>query len=78
MEGFIGPEYTKVVKMFLWKVLNNCLPTKKNLFCKKVVKDYYYPICKRQEETTTHALWSCSRVTDVWANKSSLVQKMVV
>lgn len=36
-----------VVKMFLWKALNNYLPTKMNLFCRKVVKYHLCPICKR-------------------------------
>ncbi|XP_042972836.1 uncharacterized protein LOC122304642 [Carya illinoinensis] len=64
-----------VVKMFVWKALNNCLPTKWNLACRKVIRDYLCPICKLQKETVTHALWSCGGAMDVWADKASPVQK---
>lgn len=57
--------------MFVWKALNNSLPTKRNLFHKKVIKEPSYPVCKRQEESITHALWSCNGATDVWASKRS-------
>ncbi|XP_042939565.1 uncharacterized protein LOC122274608 [Carya illinoinensis] len=66
-----------VVKMFVWKALNNCLPTKWNLACRKVVRDYFCPICKLQKETVTHALCSYGGAMDVWADKASPVQKWV-
>lgn len=43
-----------VVKMFLWKALNNRLPTKKNLFCKKAMNDPRCLVCERQDETISH------------------------
>ncbi|XP_042958198.1 uncharacterized protein LOC122293794 [Carya illinoinensis] len=48
-----------VVKVFLWKALNDCLPTRNNLKKRKVIEDAYCPICGTEEETVTHALWSC-------------------
>ncbi|KAF5470817.1 hypothetical protein F2P56_011306 [Juglans regia] len=64
-----------VVKMFLWKAMNNCLPIKFYLSCRKIVKDYFCPICKMQKETVSHALWSCGGAMDVWADNLSPVQK---
>lgn len=37
-----------VVKMFLWRACNNILPTKKNLFKKRVVSNMVCPICERE------------------------------
>jgi hypothetical protein len=39
------------VKMFLWKACNNILPTKDNLFKRKVVDHTTCPICERDEKT---------------------------
>ncbi|KAF5445530.1 hypothetical protein F2P56_034576 [Juglans regia] len=64
-----------VVKNFLWKALNNCLPTNENLYRRKVVKKPVCPICLREDETVCHVLWSCPATMDVWAEKESPVQK---
>lgn len=61
--------------MFLWKTLNNCLPTRRNLFKRKVLGKPCYPICNQYEETTCHVLWSCAAAVDVWVDGSSPVQK---
>jgi hypothetical protein len=37
-------ETPKVVKMFLWRACNNLVPTKENLFRKRIVRDSLYPI----------------------------------
>lgn len=64
-----------VTKLFIWKALNNCLPTKRNLYRRKVVENPNCPICNRYEETICHALWSCDAAVDVWAEGCSPVQK---
>ncbi|XP_042968984.1 uncharacterized protein LOC122301654 [Carya illinoinensis] len=64
-----------VVKVFLWKALNDCLPTRSNLKKRKVFEDAYCPICGTEEETITHALWSCRGSMDVWAEQKSPLQK---
>ncbi|XP_042958163.1 uncharacterized protein LOC122293740 [Carya illinoinensis] len=48
-----------------------------NLACRKIVKDYYCPVCKIHKETVSHALWSCGGAMDVWAENASPVQKWV-
>ncbi|XP_041004152.1 uncharacterized protein LOC121249517 [Juglans microcarpa x Juglans regia] len=51
------------------------LPTKENLFKKKVVPDRFCPICCREEETIYHVLWNCHAAGDVWAARESSLQK---
>lgn len=37
----------RVVKVFVWKALNNSLPTRLNLFLKKIIEEVKCPVCKR-------------------------------
>ncbi|XP_042969101.1 uncharacterized protein LOC122301787 [Carya illinoinensis] len=64
-----------VTKIFVWKTLNNCLPTKGNLFKRRVVDNPLCPICEKEFETSCHAIWSCPTAVDVWAEEGSLVKK---
>ncbi|XP_040987702.1 uncharacterized protein LOC121235424 [Juglans microcarpa x Juglans regia] len=68
-------EVPGVVKLFLWKARSNLLPTKKNLFKRKVVQDPRCPICFAKEELVVHALWECTAANDIWADERSIVQK---
>ncbi|XP_041016197.1 uncharacterized protein LOC121258719 [Juglans microcarpa x Juglans regia] len=70
-------EVPGVVKLFLWKAANNLLPTKKNLFKRKVVQDPSCPICFAEEESVMHALWECKAANDIWADERSIVQKWI-
>jgi hypothetical protein len=54
------------VKVFLWKACHNLLPTKANLFTRKVVDNNCCPVCLIEEENIFHALWGCSGAKDVW------------
>ncbi|XP_035546799.1 uncharacterized protein LOC118348717 [Juglans regia] len=64
-----------MVKLFIWKAANELLPTKKNLFLRKVVKDPFCPMCFKEEESVIHSLWECPATNDVWANDLSGVSK---
>jgi hypothetical protein len=55
----------QIVKVFLWKACNNLLPTKENLFKKRVVKDPLCPICGVEVENICHMLWRCPSSCDV-------------
>ncbi|XP_035543096.1 uncharacterized protein LOC118346314 [Juglans regia] len=46
-----------------------------NLKRRKVVKDSICLICKRESETSGHALWGCSSAQDVWCQGPKKVQK---
>lgn len=56
----------EVVKMFLWRVGNNILPTRKNLFNKKIVENPCCPICQNMEETIIQVLWNFPTTNDLW------------
>ncbi|XP_035547338.1 uncharacterized protein LOC118348889 [Juglans regia] len=60
---------------FVWNALNNALPTKSNLFKRKVTEDSLCPMCRREEEDVQHALWCCPAAADVWDENSSHVRK---
>lgn len=63
------------VKVFQWKVANEALPTKKNIYARKVIDSGMCPICELVEESTSHALWTCNVMSDVWADSQSLLHK---
>jgi hypothetical protein len=54
-------------KHFLWRACHEILPTKANLFLRKVTMDPYCPICEGEEETVYHALWQCPAARDMWS-----------
>lgn len=63
------------VKKFLWKAVSEVLPTKWNLFWRKIIENDLCPIYKLCEETSCHTLWSCGAASDVWAEDLSSLQK---
>lgn len=66
------------VKHFVWKVCNNLLPTKENLFIKNIVSDPFCPLCQMEEESAGHISWSCPSVMGVWQECSHRVQKLSI
>jgi len=64
-----------LVKVFLWKVGHNILPTMANLYKRRVVEEPLCPCCKLEEETITHALWTCPAARDVWGSGPRIFQK---
>lgn len=50
-------EVSKIVKVFMWRACLNALPTKANLFKKKIVFDPVCPVCGLEEETMEHVLY---------------------
>lgn len=63
------------VKLFTRRACHNLLPTKANLFKRKVVQEPSCPCCGREEETLLHALWSCPASQDVWGDNLSCFHK---
>jgi hypothetical protein len=51
------------VKTFLWRACHDSLPTKSDLYRRKVVPHPYCDNCSNQMEDELHALWSCSSVS---------------
>jgi hypothetical protein len=63
------------VKLFLWKACHNLIPTKVNLFRRRVVEDKSCPCCKREDESIIHAIWTCPGAQDVWGCEPVQFQK---
>jgi hypothetical protein len=64
-----------VVKTFLWQACNEILPTRANLFRKKVIFSPLCPICELETETTAHVLWECPATKDVWVDSLKAIHK---
>ncbi|KAG6721291.1 hypothetical protein I3842_03G106200 [Carya illinoinensis] len=64
------------VKIFIWKVCNEAIPTLANLKKRRVVEDSSCIVCKSEPETSSHVLWGCPAATDVWNQACVKIQKM--
>ncbi|KAH9747206.1 reverse transcriptase domain-containing protein [Citrus sinensis] len=58
------------VKIFLWRAAKNLLPTAENLREKRVMQEATCPICKKEIESTAHALLFCKFARKVWRYSS--------
>lgn len=54
---------------------HNTLPTRVNLFQRKMVDTNRCPICERESESIIHALWKCPAAVDVWEENSNPLRK---
>jgi len=55
---------------------NNLLPTKDNLFRKKIIPDPTCPLCLRTPETIFHCIWGCPTAVAVWQECKRPLQKL--
>lgn len=65
----------RCIILFLWRASNDILPTKHNLFRKKVVVDPLCPMCGCVSETSAHVLWACDAARAVWGLCGGPIQK---
>jgi hypothetical protein len=63
------------VKLFAWRACQNLLPTRDNLYKRKVIQDPICPCCGLEVETIIHSLRSYSAAQDVWGDNLSCFQK---
>ncbi|KAK9986113.1 hypothetical protein SO802_031064 [Lithocarpus litseifolius] len=63
------------VRNFVWRACNDILPTRANLFRKKVCTDPLCAICGQTDETVGHVLWGCPMARNVWAMTHGRLQK---
>ncbi|XP_042964722.1 uncharacterized protein LOC122298944 [Carya illinoinensis] len=54
-------------RMLIWRACHESLPTKLNLFKKRIVESPFCPVCQLEQESVMHALWSYASVQDVWS-----------
>jgi hypothetical protein len=66
---------SRVVQHFLWKACNNNLPTKENLYKRRITEDSLCPLCKTTTETIGHIIWSCESSKDIWVECCRSLQK---
>ena len=51
--------------MSVWRACHNLLPTKANLFKRRVTDSLLCPICNLEDESVEHVVWSCLATSDV-------------
>jgi hypothetical protein len=66
------------ILLFLWRACNEILPTKNNLYKRKVVTDQLCPMCSSEAESVGHALWRCVSAQAVWGSCKGPIQKSSV
>lgn len=54
------------VKMFVWRLVLNALPTLMNLRMRHINTDGMCPICNIEEESTNHLFLRCGWVKLIW------------
>ena len=59
-------EVPNKIKHFIWRACRKSLPTKKNLFIKKVTRNAVCDLCHVGVEDVIHALWGCQVLKEVW------------
>ncbi|XP_052289957.1 uncharacterized protein LOC127899857 [Citrus sinensis] len=54
------------IKIFIWRVAQNLLPTTENLWKRKIVQDPWCPRCGSKWENVFHALFACKAAQKMW------------
>lgn len=60
------------VKFFIWRACQNALPTKENLWKRRILPDPLCDLCRATVETTEHTLLLCPWAAGVWNRLPSL------
>ena len=63
------------IKIFRWRACHNILPTRENLFWRRVIDDSTCELCQREMESVLHVLWECAVAVDVWAGSTKRIRK---
>ena len=58
-----GPER---IKMFLWRVAANTLPTRKNLISRMDITEPWCVLCNQDVESTSHLFFKCPATKALW------------
>lgn len=57
----------------MWNLCNNALPTKDNLFGKKILPDPIFPLCNLERETVEHLFLLCPWTKQIWHKELNMV-----
>ena len=63
-------------RMFFWRLLHNILPVMKNLESRGVSCLPFCPRCMHQEESVSHAIFTCKEVAMMWFHHWSCESKL--
>ncbi|KAK3226388.1 hypothetical protein Dsin_006250 [Dipteronia sinensis] len=50
------------IKIFIWRACHDWIPTMVNLEKRGLKVDRVFPLCKKNDESTMHALWDCQKL----------------
>lgn len=64
------------LKTFAWKMCNNLLPIKENLFHRHILSNSHCSFCFEHLETTFHILWTNPSSVVVWQESSRQTHKL--
>lgn len=56
------------IKFFLWSICQNTLPTKENLYKRRILPDPLCPLCLKCPETTEHLFFLCKKTRHIWSD----------
>ena len=71
-------EVPNKIKHFIWRACCKSLPTKKNLFTKKVTRNATYDLCRNGVEDVIHLLWGCQVLKEVWWEEPCLRNQLAM
>jgi hypothetical protein len=66
-----------LIMLFVWGACHDLLPTKANLFKRKVISSQMCPVCNIVKESVEHIIWSCPFAADVWSCVPRRIQKSI-
>ena len=63
------------IKHFLWRACTDSLPTKLNLWRRKITTGPECEACNSNPENTLHVLWDCDETRAVWDRDFNWIDK---
>lgn len=64
--GIWNAKIPQKLKHFMWKVCQNILPVKENLFKKRIFQTSICPICNMEAKSIEHLFFLCEWVRPIW------------
>ncbi|XP_030496751.2 uncharacterized protein LOC115712590 [Cannabis sativa] len=61
-----GAKIHSRLKMFWWRILSNCLPTRERIGYSIPMMDMLCPLCSSSIESSLHLFWDCTYAKAVW------------
>nr|POE97786.1 hypothetical protein CFP56_76133 [Quercus suber] len=71
-KGIWNLQVPQKVKHLIWRAANEAIPTLLNLWKRRVVNFVCCPMCKSDTEDTTHAMWGCNFLAEIWNSHDGL------